>query len=72
MNKLTLTVMDLAQLIFRYERDHGVDSMTTAQQGELQKEIIKFVVDNSMSSLYSSLCIKFGWELNNSLLDEMK
>jgi hypothetical protein len=63
--------MDLAQLIFRYELVHGAAD-NAERRDQLQGEIVKVITDDSMSSIYSGLCAKFGWEVNQTLASEMR
>ena len=62
--------MDLALLIFRYEQVHGAAD-NAERRDQLQREIVKVISDDSMSSIYSALCAKFGWEVDQTLASEM-
>jgi hypothetical protein len=63
--------MDLALLIFRYEQVHGAAD-NAERRDQLQREIVKVISDDSMSSIYSALCAKFGWEVDQTLASEMR
>lgn len=61
--------MELGNLIHNYERQSAGESSSLS---ELQQSIVKLVVENDMAAIYSSVSEKFGWEVDDAVLNEMK
>lgn len=62
--------MDLAGLIFNYERLKSSNLLD--QLDSIQNQIMENIEKNNMSSLYLSLAAKFEWETDNDLLKKMR
>lgn len=62
--------MELGNLIHNYERQRADGDASTLS--ELQQSIVKTFKDNDMAVLYASVSEKFGWEVDEALLAELK
>ena len=60
--------MDLANLIYVYERRKGTQSSEKA----LEEQILTIVKTENMTPLYLSLSAKFGWPEDGEIVSSMR
>ena len=60
--------MNLANTIFLYD----LKKSDSQEEERLRRSILEVVENDQMSYLYSSLCEKYGWSLDEALLADMK
>jgi 26S proteasome regulatory subunit N7 len=53
---------------FHLKRDQG----NSGQSQQLKDSVLKLIVDNDMSHVYSHFCSSFGWPADQSLLETMR
>eukprot|EP01033_Poteriospumella_lacustris_P002597 gene2597-1890_t len=63
-------LMELGKLIHNYERQGADGDASTLS--ELQQSIVKTFKDNDMAVLYANVSEKFGWDVDEALLAELK
>jgi hypothetical protein len=63
-------LMELGKLIHNYERQRADGDASTLS--ELQQSIVKTFKDNDMAVLYANVSEKFGWDVDEALLAELK
>ncbi len=62
--------LDLCQKVYEYETIIGAGD--NAEAFDLQSNILKIIVDDSMTNYYSHLCEKFKWNVDDIILSEMR
>ncbi len=60
--------MELGNIIFNYEQKKE-DAKAASS---LKDSILKHITDNGMAPLYSNLCEKYSWTVDETLLNDMK
>lgn len=63
-------LMELGNLIHNYDQKR--EAGNEAQLSELQNSILKIVQENDMAQVYTSVSERFGWAVDETLLNELK
>lgn len=62
--------MELGNLIHNYENKRDESDATIV--ADLKQSIVKIIQENDMANVYASISEKFGWEVDEVSLNEMK
>ena len=61
--------LELAQAIYRYDTETKAGNVASAL--ELKAGILKDVEADAMTPLYTNLCLKLGWTVDDALVEKM-
>lgn len=64
--------MELANLVYVYERRHSNESPSSSDCIATKDQILASIKQDNMTNLYNQLCIKFGWTVDNDLVEVMR
>ena len=64
--------MELANLIYVYERRQLNESFSSSDSIGTKDQILASIKQENMTNLYNQLCIKFGWTVDSDLVNVMR